>query len=56
MIAEIFPSLLGVVCQGGIKNSLEVGGSESCIKSRGHEIMEMSDDLSANGREVEKKR
>jgi hypothetical protein len=37
VVAEIFASLLGVLCQGGIENRLEVIGSGSCISSRGHE-------------------
>ena len=48
--AEIFPSLLGVLCQGSIEKNLEVGGRGGCIRNQGHGIMgEMSDGLS--GRE-----
>ena len=32
VVAEILPSLLGVVCQGSIEKRLEVG-RRSCIKS-----------------------
>ena len=45
VIAKIFPSLLGVLGQGSIEKSLEVGGCGGCIG--GHGIMgEMLDVLS----------
>ena len=45
MIAEIFPSSLCVLCQGGIKYCLKVKGSGGHIGGRGHGIImgEMSD-------------
>jgi hypothetical protein len=36
VVAEIFASLLGVLHQGRIENRLEVRGSGSCIRGRGH--------------------
>jgi len=33
MVAEIFPSFLGVVLQGGFENRREDGGSGECIRS-----------------------
>ena len=45
VVAEIFPSLLGVVRQGSIENSLKVGG---CIRSRGHNGGEFGGRLEGN--------
>ena len=53
MVAEIFPSLLGVLGQGNVENGLEVGGRGGCIGNRGHRITrEMSDAMS--GREEQR--
>ena len=34
VVAEIFPSLFGVLRQGNTENCLEVGGRGGCIRSR----------------------
>jgi hypothetical protein len=50
VVAEIFPSLLDVLCQCSIEKGLEVGGRGGYIGRRGHGMMgETSDVLS--GRE-----
>jgi hypothetical protein len=41
--AEIFPSSLCVLRQGGVENRLKVKGSGSCIRNGGHRIITMSD-------------
>ena len=39
VVAEIFPSLLGILLQGSIEKRLKAGGREDCTRKRGHKMM-----------------
>lgn len=50
VVAEIFPSLLGVLRQGSVEEGLKVGGREGHVGRQGHGIMGGKSDASS-GRE-----